>query len=203
MNSARQMLFMLSGAALLTASFAIVPPPALSCGDKENCACGAACPSKAEGAPKGACACADAAKAAEAAPGDAKASCGDHAKAGEAGGCGEHAKAAVGGEAAPADAAHAAAAEQGGCAHAAMANGGEGSKLRAEIDPVTGELTVPAKTGTAGIPPAAASATAPAPQAVQVPHPGGGMMAAVPKDRVGHAVATIDDSGKPQVNCAE
>jgi len=138
MNPTRQMLFLLSGAALLTASFAIVPPPAASCGDQ---AAGA-----------------------------------DHA----AMGC-DHAAAAT--------------------ASAGSSSGGTG--LRAAIDPKTGELTVPAKPDAAGAAPSA-SATADIPPAVvQIPAPGAGVMAAVPADRTSRAVATIDDSGKPQVGCSE
>ena len=165
MNSARQMLFFLSGAALLTASFAIVPPPAMSCGDKAACACGAACPSMGENPTPGACACAGAEKAA-----------------------------------ASADAADTA--NVGGCEHAAAADPAASAGLRASIDPATGELTVPAS----GAQAAAASAAAvpgEAAKAVEIPHPGGGVMAAVPANRTSHAVASVGEDGKAHTGCTE
>jgi hypothetical protein len=155
MNSTRQMLFLLGGAALLTATFAIVPPPAMSCGDKEACACGAACPSMGENATPGACAC---------------------------GGAGE-----------------AAADSHAGCDHAAADTANSGG-LRAAIDPATGKLTVP-ENGAA--PAAAAAVAADDPKIVEVPQPGGGVMAAVPANRTSRAIATVGEDGKPQTGCSE
>ncbi|HXC49481.1 MAG TPA: hypothetical protein VN634_01235 [Candidatus Limnocylindrales bacterium] len=166
MNSARQMLFLLSGAALLTASFSIVPPPALSCGDKDSaCACGAACPSMGENPTPGACACGGAGEAAAAGADD------------HAGGC-EHAAALK---------------------DAGTATGG----LRAVIDPATGQLTAPDGASAAAVAAPAAAAAAEAPRVVEVPQPGGGVMAAVPANRTNHAVATVDENGKAQTGCAE
>jgi hypothetical protein len=155
MNSARQMLFLFGGAALLTASFAIVPPPAMSCGDDKACACGAACPSMGENAVPGACACGG---------------------AGEADG-------------------HA------GCDHAAADTAATGG-LRAAIDPATGKLTVP-DNASAAVPAAAAAVAESDPKIVEVPQPGGGVMAAVPANRTSHAIATVDEDGKAHTGCSE
>lgn len=81
---------------------------------------------------------------------------------------------------------------EGGCQ-------GEGASQKAVIDPATGALVEPAHGEGAGVAAAPAARAADAPK--EVPQPHGGTMAAFPKDRASHLVATVDASGAAHANC--
>jgi hypothetical protein len=166
--------FSFGAAALLAATFAAAPGTGFACGDKDKCACGAACPNKQMG-------CAEAGGCAEGA--NKLCACAG-AAAPDANGSGE-------------------AKPEGGCQGAEHGTAPEGAaQQRAVIDPATGQLTEPvageaAAPGSGGIPRAVNTASA------QIAQPGGGVQAAFPMDRASNAVASIDASGAAQVGCKE
>lgn len=153
------------------------------CGDDCAQVHGGKCKHAGDKADKKPCACAPGA--------DGKCACGADCAAGHGGEC-----------------KHAAAAKEGSCGSCgscagAAATAPAGEKLKAAIDPATGQLVEPSDDAEDDTAPAAALSAGSAKVAKEVQQPGGGVMVAAPADAAPKAVATIDPKGAAHSSCAE